>query len=147
MAANDYIIVEGCLGGLYLAKKKKPTKNGVETISNDRRPITESEMIGCFVHYLRQWCEENNNDSLVVTSGDKKIFEATLLDKEDDKEANGKDYGIDGLWHAINILEKTLGKVSGYQTDDGLLSHQCAIAAVKKLYEQTKFSDEDAVDD
>ncbi len=44
--------------------------------------------------------------------------------------ANGDDYGIDGLWHAINILEKTLGKVEGYQTDDGVLEHECAITAV-----------------
>ena len=46
------------------------------------------------------------------------------LNKIEDEEYNGDDYGIDGLWHAMNILEKTLGKVSGYQTDDGFLSHQ-----------------------
>ena len=62
--------------------------------------------------------------------------------KIEDEEYNGEDYGIDGLWHAKNILEKTLGKVSGYQTDDGILSHQCAITAIKKLYEQ-KPTDED----
>lgn len=55
---------------------------------------------------------------------------------EENEEYNGEDYGIDGLWHAMNILEKTLGKVNGYQTDDGFLSHQCAITAVKKLYKQ-----------
>lgn len=55
---------------------------------------------------------------------------------EEDEEYNGEDYGIDGLWHAMNILERTLGKVDGYQTDDGFLSHQCAITAIKKLYEQ-----------
>ena len=83
MAATDYEIVEGCLGILYLAKKKKPTKKGVQTISEDRRPITKSEMIGCFEHYLRQWCKENNDDTLVIIKGGKKIFEATLLDKEE----------------------------------------------------------------
>ena len=51
-------------------------------------------------------------------------------------EYNGEDYGIDSLWHAKNILEKTLGKVDGYQTDDGILGHKCAIAAVNKLYKQ-----------
>jgi hypothetical protein len=50
--------------------------------------------------------------------------------------AKGEDYGIDGLYNAIRILEKTLGKVEGYQTDDGILEHECAISAVKKLYEQ-----------
>lgn len=48
----------------------------------------------------------------------------------------GEDYGIDGLYHAIRILEDTLGKVDGYQTDDGILEHKCAINAVKELYEQ-----------
>ena len=65
---------------------------------------------------------------------------------EEDEEYNGEDYGIDGLWHAMNILERTLGKVSGYQTDDGILSHKCAITAVKKLYKQkTDWSEEDSV--
>ena len=67
------------------------------------------------------------------------------LNKFDDEEYNGEDYGIDSLYHAQRILEKTLGKVNGYQTDDGILSHQCAITAVKKLYEQkpTEWSEED----
>ena len=56
--------------------------------------------------------------------------------KKIEVEFNGEDYGIDGLWHAQNILEKTLGKVDGYQSDDGILEHKCAITAVKKLYKQ-----------
>ena len=51
------------------------------------------------------------------------------------EEVNGEDYGIDGLWHAQKILEKTLGCVDGYQSDDGILDHKAAITAVKKLYE------------
>ena len=62
-------------------------------------------------------------------------FEKKELKKIEDEEYNGEDYGIDGLWHAQRILEKTLGIVDGYQTDDGILSHKCAITAVKKLYE------------
>lgn len=58
------------------------------------------------------------------------------LKKIDDEEVNGEDYGIDGFWHAKRILEKTLGSVSGYQTDDGILDHKAAITAVKKLYKQ-----------
>ncbi len=85
MAATDYEIVEGCLGTLYLARKKKPTKRGSQTMSQDRRPITEGEMIGCFEHYLRQWCEEHHENTVVITNSDgKKIFEAKLLDKEDE---------------------------------------------------------------
>ena len=58
------------------------------------------------------------------------------LKKIEDEEYNGEDYGIDSLWHAKNILEKTLGEVDGYQSDDGILDHKAAITAVKKLYEK-----------
>jgi len=65
--------------------------------------------------------------------------------KKIEEEFNGEDYGIDSLWHAQNILERTLGKVEGYQTDDGILEHKCAITAVKKLYEKkpTEWSEEE----
>jgi len=65
--------------------------------------------------------------------------------KEIEEEVNGEDYGIDSLYHAQRILEKTLGKVDGYQSDDGILEHKCAITAVKKLYEKkpTEWSEED----
>ena len=56
--------------------------------------------------------------------------------KKIEEEFNGEDYGIDSLWHAQNILESTLNKVEGYQSDDGILEHKCAITAVKKLYKQ-----------
>ncbi len=62
--------------------------------------------------------------------------EKNELKKIEDEEYNGKDYGIDSLFHAQRILEKTLGSVEGYQSDDGILEHKCAISAVKKLYEQ-----------
>lgn len=85
MAATDYIIVTGFVNA-YLAKKKKPTKNGPQTMSRDRRPITEGEMIGLFEFYLRNYCAENKTDTVVITDGDgKKLFEATLLDKEGDE--------------------------------------------------------------
>ena len=72
-------------------------------------------------------------------------FEKKELKKINNEEVNGEDYGIDSLYHAQRILEKTLGSVDGYQTDDGILSHKCAITAVKKLYEQkpAAWSEED----
>ena len=54
------------------------------------------------------------------------------------EDFNGEDYGIDSLWHAITILEKTLGEVEGYQTDDGILEHKCAITAVRKLAKERR---------
>ena len=60
------------------------------------------------------------------------------------EQVNDEDYGIDGLWHAQKILEKTLGKVDGYQSDDGILEHKCAIAAVNKICKQKPaWSEED----
>lgn len=64
--------------------------------------------------------------------------------KKTDEEFNGEDYGIDSLFHAQRILEKTLGKVEGYQSDDGILAHKCAVTAVNKLYKQKPaWSEED----
>lgn len=63
----------------------------------------------------------------------------TWLEKQKPMEDfNGDDYGIDSLWHAITILEKTLGEVEGYQTDDGILEHKCAITAVRKLAKERR---------
>ena len=73
---------------------------------------------------------------------------ASWLEKQGEQKhaelPKGEDYGIDSLWHAQSILEKTLGKVEGYQSDDGILEHECAINAVKELYEQKPaWSEED----
>ena len=61
------------------------------------------------------------------------------------EEINGDDYGIDGLYAAMDILNKTLGQVEGYQSDDGILAHKAAMTAVKKLYKQrpAEWSEED----
>lgn len=41
-----------------------------------------------------------------------------------------------GLRYALSILEQSLGYVPGYQTNDGLLKHKQAIAAVKNALKQ-----------
>lgn len=48
------------------------------------------------------------------------------------------DYGLE---IAYDILEKTLGKVRGYQTDDGIREHQTAIKAVKDAMEEQKMTE------
>ena len=66
----------------YLTRKKKPAKKGPQVMSEDRRPITDGEIIGLFEFYLRNWCDEHDGDTVVITNSEgKKIFEATLLDK------------------------------------------------------------------
>ena len=81
MAATDYEITFGCLNP-YLAKKKK-TKS--KTMSQDRRPITDNEIISLFEFYLRKWYSENEEDTLVITDENgKKLFQATLLDENNE---------------------------------------------------------------
>lgn len=54
-------------------------------------------------------------------------------------ESKSTCYHNDGLYYAIDILETTLGKVEGYQSDDGILEHKCAISAVKQLKQLVNF--------
>ena len=99
------------------------------------------------VDWLEKQGEQNDSDVKDYNSIDLhfgKSKEKKELKEIEDEEYNGEDYGIDSLWHAHRILEKTLGKVGGYQTDDGILAHKCAITAVKKLYEKkSAWSEED----
>ena len=80
--------------------------------------------------------------ALVEAFGQGKYKDEMLAYLERQKEQKpielpkSEDYGIDGLYAALDILQKTLGEVEGYQTDDGFLEHKCAISAVKELYEQ-----------
>lgn len=68
-----------------------------------------------------------------------------LVEQKPVEEVNGEDYGIDSLYAAMDILNKTLGQVEGYQSDDGILEHKAAITAIKKLYKQksVEWSEED----
>ena len=77
MAAKDYVFVTGMVTP-YLAKKTKG-----HMMSQDRRPIEDNEIIGLFEFYLRNWCATNKQDTITITDGKgKKLFEATLLDKD-----------------------------------------------------------------
>jgi hypothetical protein len=73
MAAKDYVIVKGWMNA-YLARKKKPTKRGPQTMSEDRRPITDEEIIGLFEFYLRQWCEEHEEDTVLLPTATVKRY-------------------------------------------------------------------------
>jgi hypothetical protein len=83
MAATDYDIVTGWMNA-YLTKKKKSNS---KTMSQDRRIITDNEIIGLFEFYLRKWYENKGEETVVIKdSNGNKIFEATLYDKEDETE-------------------------------------------------------------
>ena len=108
-------------------------------------------------HYLKEiaWLEKQGEpkdihaDAVLDSNKDGLIADTIRCkrEKQDEQKSadlpNGDDYGVDGLYAAVDILQKTLGKVDGYQTDDGVLEHECAISAVKKLYEQKPWSEED----
>lgn len=66
-------------------------------------------------------------------------------EKKELKKIKQSCYHNDGLYYAIDILEKTLGKVEGYQSDDGIIEHQTAIETVNVLYHKklAKWSEED----
>ena len=99
----------------------------------------EDERIRAFLHhtFTKQYLA---SDKLGKWHGEPVTNILAWLEKKElkkiEEEINGEDYGIDSLYHAQRILEKTLGSVDGYQSDDGILEHKCAISAVKKLYEQ-----------
>lgn len=78
MSAKDYIIVEGCLGTPYLSKRTKSNK----LMSNDRRIITDDEIIGLFENYLKKFCVENKSSELKITDSEgNKIFTANIVGK------------------------------------------------------------------
>lgn len=91
---------------------------------------------GCFWLRTKTVLKENElNESLNNLIESIKYWFDDSFDKYFEPKPNGEDYGIDALFNAKRILEMTLGKVSGYQSDDGILEHKCAISAVTKLYE------------
>ena len=102
---------------------------------------------------IRKVLIQHIKDKVSVISGWRKEELIAWLEKQKEQKPvntivedlpNGEDYGIDSLWHAIQILERTLGEVEGYQSDDGILEHKCAIEAVKRLYKQKPaWSEED----
>lgn len=81
MAAKDYVFVTGWRDA-YLAKKKKSNS---PTMSTDRRIIKDNEIIGLFEFYLRKWCSEHKNSTVVITKPDgTPLFDATLLDRKEE---------------------------------------------------------------
>ena len=81
MAANDYEFVTGLVYA-YLAKKTKSNK----TMSQDRRVVTDNEILGLFEFYLRRRFETDGSKKIVVKRDGKTVFEAELLDVEEEKE-------------------------------------------------------------
>ena len=72
--AEDYIIVEGCLGNPYFAYKTKS-----KYISEDRRLITDYEIIGLFENYLKRYCIKHKTSNVEVCDGDGNVIFETEI--------------------------------------------------------------------
>lgn len=81
MAANDYEFVNG-LTCSYLARKTKSKK----LMSQDRRVVSDNEILGLFEFYLRHRFMVLGSKEVVVTLDGRSIFKAELLDMEEDEE-------------------------------------------------------------
>lgn len=86
--------------------------------------------------YFRNWSENSFFVGLPVKSI------VAWLEQQPGELIKGEDYGINGLERAIDILERTLGMVEGYQTDDGILEHEIAIDTLK-AFRQKAWTEED----
>ncbi|MBP5724956.1 MAG: hypothetical protein J6X18_15460 [Bacteroidales bacterium] len=109
-------------------KIRKTILELVKQSSHILNPMNQKSMIA--------WLEKQKKTEPQCTPIDYSCVNVPQKDwVEPSEEVNEEEYGIDGLWYAVDILERTIGKVNGYQSDDGILEHECAIAAVKKLKE------------
>ena len=134
-------------------------KNLIYCLIRDRSDFGKMlEANGCSVDKALAWLEKQGKNNMGISEATKQKLEDNLnkaLEKETPEswseflneqgeqkpveEVNGEDYGIDGLYAAMDILNKTLGQVEGYQSDDGILEHKAAMTAVKKLYKQNQW--------
>lgn len=80
MAAKDYKICPGTFRA-YIAKtsKRNPTQ-----MTDDRREIPESEILCLIDWYLDKRCDEENSDTITITSNGEPIIEMKRLNREDD---------------------------------------------------------------
>lgn len=118
----------------------------------EQKPIESNEVFNDFVRWFVD--ERTKHYTLIPSDEDVQKWGNMILEharkalnneQKPVEMVNDEDYGVDGLYAALDILKTTLGQVQGYQTDDGILEHKAAITVVKKLYEQrhVKWSEED----
>ena len=76
MAAKDYEI---CLGwqNAYIGKTSKRNK---DTMTEDRRPLSESEILSLIHWWAKKKAEENGEKTQSITVGGKAVLEVTLLE-------------------------------------------------------------------
>lgn len=119
---------------------------GKDLMEKEFPELTNSEDERVIKHDIIEFIKRNKMPFAPVPSDntlDRWVSWLEKQGKENTELPNGEDYGIDSLYHALQILQATLGEVAGYQSDDGILEHKCAISVVKKLYEQILWGEDD----
>ena len=89
MAAKDYHIC-CALFNAYIAKTSKQDKN---RMLNDRREITDEEILTLFDWYLDKFLDGEDEGGFAFDSGinEGKMVKVTLVDKEETVEKNEKE--------------------------------------------------------
>jgi len=81
MAAKDYEFKSDGQN-VYLAKHIKDS----EKISTDRRPLTDSEILGLFSYYFKGYCLANETDEMTVNLNGSPFFVAKMVPKTEEGE-------------------------------------------------------------
>lgn len=76
MSAQDYKICPACFN-VFLAKVSKRNSN---LMLEDRRIITDEEIFGLIKWKLRQFCLENNTDTMYINFDNKTAIEIKATD-------------------------------------------------------------------
>ena len=74
MAAKDYKICPA-LFNAYIAKVSKRNPN---MMLEDRRAITEEEILSLIEWYLHDYCVKNRTDSVTISAGGSELFTITV---------------------------------------------------------------------
>lgn len=80
MAAKDYKILLGWQNA-YIGKE---IKRKTYTMSEDRRPLTEGEILALIHWWAKKKSEESGEKTQSITAGGKVVVEVTLLEVEED---------------------------------------------------------------
>lgn len=80
MAAKDYKILLGWQNA-YIGKE---IKRKTYTMSEDRRPLSEGEILALIHWWAKKKSEENGEKTQSITAGGKVVVEVTLLEERGD---------------------------------------------------------------
>lgn len=81
MAAKDYVF-KSDENGIYLTKQLKDP----QALSQDKREVTDKEILGLFGCFLARYCEKNSTDTISVSANGKPLYVVKLVEKNETPE-------------------------------------------------------------